>query len=240
MAVNRVTLMLLALSALFPLGGPDPARAQQAAAKAGMIALPAAATDGGISVEKALATRRSQRSLVGDALTLPQLSQLLWAGQGVTATTQNPPRKLRTAPSAGATYPMELYAVVGAVEGLDAGVYRYVPDGHALAVVSKGDVRAALFEAASRQAAVQSAPVTLVLAAVVARTAARYAERAERYVAIEVGAVGENIYLQAESLGLGTVYMGAYRDDAVKSVLGLPADQAVYGVLPVGKVSAAR
>jgi SagB-type dehydrogenase family enzyme len=240
MAVNRVTLMLLALPVLFPLSDPDPARAQQAAGQEGLIALPAASTDGGISVEKALATRRSQRNLAGDALTLRQLAQLLWAGQGVTATTQNPPRSLRTAPSAGATYPMELYAVVGAVEGLDAGVYRYVPAAHALALVSKGDVRAALFEAASRQAAVQAAPVTLVLAAVVARTAARYGERAERYVAIEVGGVGENIYLQAESLGLGTVYMGAYRDDAVKAILGLPADQAVYGLLPVGRVSAPR
>lgn len=240
MAANRVTLMLLALPVLFPLSDPDPARAQQAGAQQGLIALPAASTDGGISVEKALATRRSQRSLSGDALTLQELSQLLWSGQGVTATIQNPPRDLRTAPSAGATYPMELYAVVGAVQGLEAGVYRYVPGRHALAVVSRGDVRAALFEAASRQAAVQAAPVTLVLAAVVARTAARYGERAERYVAIEVGAVGENIYLQAESLGLGTVYMGAYRDDAVKTILGLPADQAVYGLLPVGRVSASR
>lgn len=228
---------LLALPFLLSAGAPGIAHAQQAGTQEGLIPLPAVSTDGGISVEKALATRRSQRSLTGDALTLQQLSQLLWSGQGVTATTQNPPRSLRTAPSAGATYPMELYAVVGAVQGLDVGVYRYVPAGHALALVSRGDVRPALFEAASRQAAVQAAPVTLVLAAVVARTAARYGERAERYVAIEVGAVGENIYLQAESLGLGTVYMGAFRDDAVKAALGIPADQAVYGVLPVGRVA---
>lgn len=240
MAVIRAHPALIAVPFLLLAAAPSPVRPQQAVTQDTLIALPAPSTDGGISVEKALATRRSHRTLAGDALTLRQLSQLLWAGQGVTATTENPPRRLRTAPSAGATYPMELYAVVSAVDGLDAGVYRYVPASHALAVVSKGDVRPALFEAASRQAAVGAAPVTLVLAAVVARTAARYAERAERYVAIEVGAVGENIYLQAESLALGTVYMGAYRDDAVKAVLGLPADQAVYGVLPVGKVSAAR
>jgi SagB-type dehydrogenase family enzyme len=239
-AATRATQVLLAVSLLVQAAAPPASLAQQAVTPQALISLPAATVDGGIAVEKALATRRSQRSLSGDALTLKQLSQLLWSGQGVTATTQNPPRSLRTAPSAGATYPMELYAVVGAVEGLDPGVYRYVPAGHALAPVTRGDVRPALFEAANRQAAVQTAPVTLVLAAVVARTAARYGERAERYVAIEVGAVGENIYLQAESLGLGTVYMGSFSDDAVKSVLGLPADQAVYGILPVGKVSAPR
>jgi SagB-type dehydrogenase family enzyme len=238
-AATRATQVLLAVPFLLLATAPCAAHAQRAVTTEAIIPLPAAAQDGGMPVERALATRRSQRSISGDALTLQQLSQLLWSGQGVTATTQNPPRSLRTAPSAGATYPMELYAVVGAVEGLDAGVYRYVPAGHALAPVARGDVRPALFEAANRQAAVQAAPVTLVLAAVVARTAARYGERAERYVAIEVGAVGENIYLQAESLGLGTVYMGSYRDDAVKSVLGIPEDQAVYGILPVGRVNPA-
>ena len=236
MAAPRRPQALLALPFILSAGAPGIAHAQQAGTQEGLIALPAVSTDGGISVEKALATRRSQRSLTGDALTLQQLAQLLWSGQGVTATTENPPRSLRTAPSAGATYPMELYAVVTSVGGLDAGLYRYVPSAHALAPIARGDLRPALSAAAMRQAAIQAAPLTLVLAAVVERTAARYGERAERYVHIEVGAVSENIYLQAESLGLGTVIMGAFGDDAVKSALGLPANQNVYAIMPVGRL----
>jgi SagB-type dehydrogenase family enzyme len=229
---------LLALPILLSAGVPRVALAQGAGTQENLIPLPAVSTDGGISVEKALASRRSERTLSGEALSLAQLAQLLWSGQGVTATTENPPRSLRTAPSAGATYPMELYAVVGSVEGLDAGLYRYVPSAHALAPVARGDLRPALFEAAIRQAAIRAAPVTLVLAAVVARTATRYGERAERYVHIEVGAVAENIYLQAESLGLGTVIMGAFRDDEVKAALKLPGDQDVYAIMPVGRLGA--
>ena len=228
---------LLALPILLSAGAPGVTHAQQAGAQEALIALPAVSTDGGISVEKALSTRRSQRSLAGDALTLQQLSQLLWSAQGVTQTDPDPQRNLRTAPSAGARYPLELYAVVGSVEGLDAGLYRYVPAAHALAAVARGDLRAALSEAALSQAAIQDAPVALVFAAVIERTAARYGERAERYVHIEVGAAAENIHLQVESLGLGTVFMGAFRDDAVKSVLGLPPEQVVFGIMPVGRIA---
>jgi SagB-type dehydrogenase family enzyme len=228
---------LLALPFLLSAGAPCVAPAQQAGAQEDLIPRPAVATDGGIPVERALATRRSERNLSGEALSLQQLSQLLWSGQGVTQTGGDPQRSLRTAPSAGATYPMELYAVVASVEGLDPGLYRYVPARHALARATRGDLRPALSEAALRQAALGAAPVTLVLAAVVERTAARYGERAERYVHIEVGAVAENVHLQVESLGLGTVFMGAFRDDAVKAALGLPADQAVFGLMPVGRVA---
>jgi len=228
---------LLALPLILSATAPAAAQDRQAPAQEGLIVLPAVSTDGGVSVERALATRRSQRSLAGDALTLAQLSQLLWSGQGVTQTDPDPQRNLRTAPSAGARYPLELYAVVGAVEGLDPGLYRYVPAGHALATVAQGDLRAALSEAALSQAAIQAAPVALVFAAVIERTAARYGERAERYVHIEVGAAAENIHLQVESLGLGTVFMGAFRDDAVKSVLDLPPEQVVFGIMPVGRIA---
>lgn len=187
-----------------------------------------------------MATRRSRRDLTGSALSLSQLSQLLWAAQGITRTDPDPSRTRRTAPSAGATYPMEVYAVVGGVEGIEAGIYRYVPLSHALAVVARGDQRGALFEAAGRQAAIQAAPLTLVLAAAPARTAARYGERTDRYVAIEVGAVAENIHLQVESLDLGTVFMGSFRDADAKAILRLPDDQVVLGLMPVGRVNVPR
>jgi len=236
-AAHRMAPGLLVIPFLFSLTVPFGASAQQATAQPRLIPLPAASLDGTVSVERALSVRRSHRSLSGSALSLQELSQLLWAAQGVTLKDPDPLRSRRTAPSAGATYPMEVYAVVGAVEGLEAGIYHYVPASHALAPLARGDRRTALFEAAGRQAAVQAAPVTLVLAAVVARTAARYGERAERYVHIEVGAVAENVHLQVESLDLGTVFIGSFRDEQAKSVLGLPAGQVVLGLMPIGRIA---
>lgn len=237
MASFRGTPALLVLPLLLGAGAPGGPAASRAAPQEGLIPLPAVVTEGRMAVERALATRRSHRSLAPDPLTLAQLAQLLWAAQGVTRVDPGTGRELKTAPSAGATYPLEVYAVVGAVEGLEAGLYRYVPRAHALAPVARGDLREALRGAALGQAALGRAPVTLVVAGVVARTATRYGERAERYVHIEVGAAAQNVYLQATALGLGTVYIGAYRDAAVKEVLATPADQEVYALLPVGHVA---
>jgi len=120
---------------------------------------------------------------------------------------------MTTAPSAGATFPMEVYAAVGEVEDLAAGLYRYRPDGHQLERVDDGDVRSDLFEAGLRQAPIAEAPLVLAFTAVVERTAGRYGTRAERYVKIEAGHLSQNIYLQCEALGLGTVAIGAFHDD---------------------------
>jgi len=207
-----------------------------------MIQLPAVRHDGPVSVEKAIQGRRSIRSFPGDPISLEALAQVLWAGQGVTVPMDEAPEGFgwkwmggyRTAPSAGALYPLELYVVVGAAEGLEAGLYRYVPTAHALELIQEGDLRNEVWDVALRQTAIQEAPVTLVFAAVVARTEAKYGERAERYVNMEVGAAAENVYLQCGALDLGTVFMGAFRDDAVKELLGLPQDQRVFGVMPLG------
>ena len=154
---------------------------------------------------------------------------------------------MRTAPSAGALYPLELYAVVGGVEGLEPGVYLYLPVEHALARVASPDAvpvsgaddrREALSGAALRQLAIRNAPATLVLAGVVERTAAKYGERAERYIHIEVGAAAQNVYLECESLRLGTVFIGAFDDDAVAGVLGMSGDERVYGMMPIGHPAA--
>jgi SagB-type dehydrogenase family enzyme len=196
-----------------------------------------------MSVENAVRQRRSIRSIRGDAIPLDDLSQLLWAAQGVTQPSEEPPEGfswewmggLRTVPSAGALYPLELYVLVGAVDSLEPGLYHYLPNPHTLELVSREDLREPLWGAALRQTAIRDAPTILVFAGVVARTEAKYGERAERYVHIEVGAAAENVYLQAEPLGLGTVFMGAFVDGAVKEVLNLPGEQGVFGIMPVGR-----
>jgi SagB-type dehydrogenase family enzyme len=197
-------------------------------------------------VEQALLERRSIRRYDSGPLTLEELGQLLWAAQGIThRVPESPPGfpwewrgGYRTAPSAGALYPLELYAVVGHVDGLRPGLYRYVPVEHALRAESRGDLRAELARAAHGQTVVSSAPVSLLFAGVPARTAAKYGERAGRYVHMEVGAAGENVFLQCESLGLATVFVGAFDDQKAKQAIGLPAGEDVFAIMPVGRRSA--
>ncbi len=198
--------------------------------QAAPIELPAPVTRGTVSVEEALQARRSVRAYADTPLTLAQLGQILWAAQGITSADGH-----RTAPSAGATYPLELYVVVGNVTGLPAGVYKYRPQGHELVPHLDGDVRATLARAAVRQGWVTQAPVTLAITAVPERTRARYADRTDRFVAIEVGHVGQNVYLEAVALGLGTVMAGAIVDDSVAAVLKLDPAERPLAVMPLGK-----
>ncbi len=192
------------------------------------VKLPQPRPSGEMSVEEALAARRSVRSYRDEPLSLTELSQLLWAAQGITAHWGG-----RTAPSAGATYPLEVYAVVGEVTGLEAGVFHYRPDGHLLVRRKAGDLRGELAAAALGQGWVREAPVSLVIAARYERTAGRYGERGARYVHIEGGHVGQNIYLQAEALGLGTVVVGAFDDQDVKTLLRI--EEEPLAIMPVGR-----
>jgi len=192
-----------------------------------VISLPKAKTKGQMSVEEALQKRRSRREFTDQALTLEQLGQLLWAAQG-----QTHRWGYRTAPSAGALYPMELYAVVGKVEGLEAGLYHYEVAEHGLKRLKSGDLRKALQRACLGQGMIGTGPVSIVMAAEYERTAKKYRSRAKQYVHMEVGHIGQNIYLQAESLGLGTCAVGAFSDSQVKDLLGI-AEEPVY-VMPVG------
>lgn len=188
-----------------------------------------------MSVERTLAERRSVREYAEGSLTLVELGQLLWAAQGVTDPQADWPSGLRTAPSAGALYPLELYVLAAEVDGLDVGLYGYVPGEHALRPVAERDLRKALGRAALRDRAITNAPAVLVVAAEYRRTAVKYGERTERYVHIEVGAVAQNVHLQSVSLGLGTVIVGAFHDDAVKSALGLPAAHEPVAIMPLGR-----
>lgn len=193
------------------------------------IPLPAAASGGEMPVEEALEQRRSIREFSRDGLELEDVSQLLWAAQGVTGR-----RGYRAAPSAGALYPLEIYVVAGDVAGLSPGVYRYRPDKHDLVLVADGDRRKPLASAALDQGWVRRAPAVLVIAGVYERTMAKYGERGRRYVHMEVGHAAQNVYLQATARGLGTVMVGAFDDDEVREVLGLPADHEPLGIMPVG------
>jgi SagB-type dehydrogenase family enzyme len=166
-------------------------------------------------------------------LTLASVGQLLWAAQGVTSSTGE-----RTAPSAGALYPLEIFLAAGTVDGLAAGVYRYSPQDHALRLHLADDRRRELAAAALEQSAVEDASAVLVIAAVYARTARKYGTRAERYVHIEVGHAAQNVYLQAQALGLGTVIIGAFDDEAVGRVLELDPAEASLALMPVGTPSA--
>ncbi len=186
----------------------------------------------GVSIEDAVLARRSIREYIDKPLTMNQLSLLLWSAQGITELRHG----LRAAPSAGATYPIELYVVVGegGVEGLGKGVYRYVPQNHSLILHKPGDVREELAEAALKQPWVKEAPVTLVFCAIFARTTVRYGRRGFRYVFMDVGHAAQNVYLMATALGLGTVGVGAFNDEEVTAVLGLKGEEVPTYLMPVG------
>ena len=193
------------------------------------ISLPEPVTDSDVSVEAAIKARRSVREYTKEPLTLADVSQLLWAAQGIT---ERPIR--RAAPSAGGLYPLEIYLVAGNVESLPAGVYRYRNSGQQLELLAKGDLRGKLSSAALSQAWVRRAPAVIVITGVYERTEKKYGDRAERYVRIEVGHAAQNVYLQAESLDLGTVMVGAFHDRKVQDVLALPRDHAPLALMPVG------
>ena len=192
--------------------------------------LPAPKLDGACSLEKAIALRRSVRAFAPEPLSLEDVSQLLWAAQGITGEDG-----LRSAPSAGATYPLQTYMVAGNVTGLDAGVYRYENQGHSLSLLFGGDERTKLCDAALGQSCVLQAPLSLILTAVKDRTIKIYKGFGEGYVNMEAGHAAQNVHLQAAALGLASVPVGAFDAAVVKRILWLmPHEETLY-ILPVGK-----
>lgn len=194
-----------------------------------VVALPGISVPGAMSVESALNARRSVRSFTRAPLTLAEVAQLLWAAQGVTHS-----EGFRTAPSAGALYPLEVYLVAGEVRGLAPGIYKYHPLEHRLSFVQVGDARARLAVAALGQAWVADAPAVVVIAAVYRRTSAKYGERAARYVPMEAGHAAQNVYLQATALGLGTTVVGAFHDEQVRAVVQLAPKEQPLALMPLG------
>ncbi|HEY9072776.1 MAG TPA: SagB/ThcOx family dehydrogenase [Desulfobaccales bacterium] len=196
-----------------------------------VVKLPPPAFKGAVSVEEALKARRTVRQFANRGLDLKQVGQLLWGADGT-----SDPRGLRTAASAGATYPLEIYLVVGesGVADSPAGLYRYLVKEHALETAVKGDLRAAVARASLHQSWIAAAPVMLVIAAEYRRCTARYGERGLMYTHMEAGHVGANVFLQAEALGLGAGIVGAFEDQGLSSILKLPSQYEPLLVMPVG------
>lgn len=197
------------------------------------IYLPPPSQKGKISLEEAISGRRSIREFTSESVSQSQLSQILWAAQGIT----DRQWKHRTTPSAGATYPLEIFVVCGrdGIEGMDEGIYHYIIADHCLTLLHKGDVRADLAGAALNQEFICEAPLDIVLCALYQRTTFSYGSRGEKYVQIEVGHAGQNIYLQATALGLATVAIGAFNDEQVREVLQLDKQYNPLYIMPVGR-----
>lgn len=203
------------------------------------IQLPGPRLESNFSIEEVMLKRRSHRNFVKSSISLHDLSQILWAAYGITKPDDS--RAIfrggfRTAPSAGATFPLDVYAVVGNVKDLEQGVYKYISDGHKLAKVIDDDLRADLAKAALNQEMIEDAPASLFFTAIFERTMQRYGDRGrERYVCMEMGHVGQNVYLQAEALGLGTCAIGAFNDTKVAEVMQLTSEEEPLYIMPIGK-----
>jgi SagB-type dehydrogenase family enzyme len=201
-----------------------------AAASDSARALPEPRRDSAYPLERALAERRSVREFRDSPLRLAELSQLVWAAQGQVTRSGH-----RTAPSAGALYPLELFVVAGNVQDLAAGVYLYQPSPHRLALVAEGDRRKQLVGAALGQHWIGEAPAILVIAAIERRTTGKYGARGVRYVHLEAGHAAQNALLQAVALGLGATVVGAFSDAEVKTAAALGDDEQPLYLIPVGR-----
>ena len=198
----------------------------------GSIQLPKPSFDGKVSVEKAIKQRRTIRDFRGGTLSLSHLSQLLWAAQGITDSTMGG----RAVPSGGALYPLDIYILIGenGVEKIEGGVYHYSPDEHSVSMISKGDRRREISTASLSQMWMAKAPVIFVITAEYKRITGKYGDRGIRYALIEVGHAGQNLFLEAEALGLGAGIVGAFNDPEVSKVAGLPSKHEPILIMPVG------
>ena len=190
------------------------------------IQLPKIPAPKGILLEEAIKLRRSKRANYKPKITLEELSRLLWSAQGITAD------KKRAVPSAGMTFPLELYVIAKNVETLKQGLYRYLPETHSIETIKEADYTPALEKAKGKYAFVTDAPVCILIAADLKRTTQRFGERGIMYVHMEAGSAYQNISLEAVNLGLGTVVVGAFDVEAIKHVIGPELEPLC--ILPVG------
>ena len=195
------------------------------------IDLPKPRYDSNISIERALFERRSTREYKDQPLILAELSQLLWAAQGITD-----PTGLRSAPFAGALYPIKVYIIIGDVINISDGIYRYEPSDHLLLRIAEGDRRDELYEAAMKQESIRDGESVILLSANYEPTTSKNGERGEMFVHMEAGHVAQNICLQAVSLNLGDVTVGAFSDERVKDIVEMPEEENPLYLIPIGRI----
>ncbi|MFQ5545701.1 MAG: SagB/ThcOx family dehydrogenase [Acidiferrobacterales bacterium] len=202
-----------------------------------MFELPVPSLDGNISVEDAVNKRRSVREFTDQSLSIAELSQCVWSAQGVTGADGK-----KVAPSAGALYPVALYVVIGAVDNLSAGLYRYEPSRHRLEAIRAGELRTRLRDAAlEEQPWIAQAASILVIAADMGKASSTFqqqppaGQRGFRYVYMETGAIAENVYLQGQAIGVGVVFIGGFDDQKVMDVLKLPSPYTPVGLVCLGR-----
>ena len=196
------------------------------------IALPPPKYSSACSVESALQQRRVVTDYLPGALTLPEVAQLAWAAQGVTDAATG----RRTAPSFEELYPVHLYLVVGNVQQLAAGVYRYESAGHALTRLAAVDMRADVAKDALRQRWAANAPVLFVFTAEYDRAARKFGERGAHYIDMEIGQIAQNVYLQAFALQLGAAFIESFGNDDLMRLLNLPPQESPLGVMAIGRM----
>jgi SagB-type dehydrogenase family enzyme len=197
------------------------------------ISLPTPALTGNLSVEAAIKNRRSVRQYSNQSVTLANVSQILWAAQGITDTQNN----LRAAPSAGQVYPLEVYVIAGPnVSGLQEGVYHYVPSNNTLEMYMNGDLRSDLAGIANGQPWVKQAQLDILITGDYQKMIDKYPDKAlsTRFVDLEAGHAGENIYLQAEALGLATVSLGSFNENQLIQRFELPSNETPLYIFPIG------
>jgi SagB-type dehydrogenase family enzyme len=226
--IGRFALMGLAICRPFGWAAANSSRSNRGVT----MKLPPPRCTGDMSVEQAIRQRRTVRSFGPQSLSLDQLSQLLWAAQGITGSKGFK----RAAPSAGALYPMDVYAAIGndCVERLTAGVYHYRSDGHQIKQIMDQDLRDFLARAALSQMWMAGAPLQLVITAEYSRITVKYGWRGNRYAMIEAGHIGQNIFLQAEALGLKAGIVGAFNDKKLAAGMGIPGSHEPLLIMPVG------
>ncbi|MFN4245095.1 MAG: SagB/ThcOx family dehydrogenase [Brevinematia bacterium] len=195
-----------------------------------IIKLPDVKKDSNFSLETAIYKRRSIRNYSHKTLKIEDISTILWAGQGITLEKEG----LRSVPSAGALYPIELYLVSYKVENLKPGVYKYFPHNHHIKLTKEGDFRESLFSACLLQEWIRECNASIVISAIFERTTKKYGERGKKYVYIEAGCVAQNIHLVSERLGIGTVIVGAFSENEVKKIISMEHNEIPIALMPLG------
>jgi SagB-type dehydrogenase family enzyme len=221
-----------------PRGGLDwdarPARHKRYDEPLGVVELPAPVTEGGGELWVLLAKRRTRRTYTSEPLGMDDISQLLWAADGKTREGRD--NVLRTAPSAGALYPVELYLMANRVDGLEPGIYHYGVPGHTLSLIRRGDCSEEAASGSLGQAMLAKSAAVVFMSAVVGRSSWKYAQRAYRYIYLDAGHIAQNICLACESMHLGVCPIGAFYDDELNSILGIDGvDETVLYAMTIGR-----